>query len=150
MLGTLVARQCTTTASQEGIMTVSGSLSVRTTGGATGASHGQHAPNTLLCLRGDHDRTTVEPLWATISGAIDLADADLVLDLSDVAFMDASTLSVIIRAQQLLALRSRALAVRAPSPCALRLLDICGLTALLTPSVALAGGCADGAPRELS
>lgn len=53
--------------------------------------------------------------------------------------MDASTIGVIVNARNLLALQSRALTVRSPSACAQRVLDVCGLTDLLDPSLAATG-----------
>jgi len=58
----------------------------------------------------------------------------VVVDLSEVEFMNASTIGVIIAARNRLALQSRALTVRSPSVCAQRVLDACGLTDLLDPS----------------
>ena len=59
--------------------------------------------------------------------AIALDDADLVLDLSGVEFMDAATVRLIIRAREFLRLRSRSLTLRSPSTHARRVLDLCGL-----------------------
>jgi anti-anti-sigma factor len=63
--------------------------------------------------------------------AIALDDDNLVVDLSDVEFMDAATVGVIMRARDLLRLRSRSLAFRSPSKPARRLLDLCGLAYLV-------------------
>jgi hypothetical protein len=63
--------------------------------------------------------------------AVALDDADVVVDLSDVQFMGAATVGVIIRARELLRLQSRSLALRSPSKCARRILDVCGHADLL-------------------
>lgn len=93
----------------------------------------------VIRLRGEHDIATVPALEATLSQAVAAGGADLVVDLHEVEFMDASTIGVIVGARNLLALQSRALTVRSPSVCARRVLDACGLTDLLDPSPAAAG-----------
>ena len=54
---------------------------------------------------------------------------DVVVDLSEVDFMDVSTISVLVRARTMLATRSRSLTLRAPSNRAARILDLCGVAA---------------------
>lgn len=93
----------------------------------------------VIRLRGEHDIATVAALAATLSQADAVEGADVVVDLREVEFMDASTIGVIVNARNLLALQSRALTVRSPSVCAQRVLDACGLTDLLDPSAAATG-----------
>lgn len=90
----------------------------------------------VIRIRGEHDIATVSVLAATLGETVAAEGADVVVDLSEVEFMDASTIGVIIGARNLLALQSRALTVRSPSVCAQRVLDVCGLTDLLDPSPA--------------
>ncbi len=90
----------------------------------------------VIRLRGEHDSATVSALAATLSRAVAAEGADVVVDLREVEFMDASTIGVIVGARNLLALQSRALTVRSPSGSAQRVLDACGLTDLLDPSPA--------------
>jgi anti-anti-sigma regulatory factor len=47
--------------------------------------------------------------------------------------MGAATINVILGAAQLLEQRSRSLTVRSPSKAALRVLELCGLTAIVEP-----------------
>jgi anti-anti-sigma factor len=75
----------------------------------------------------------VAALSEVISRAIAIDDSDLVVDLSEVEFMDAATVGVITRTRDFLHLRERALAVRSPSACARRVFDLCGLADLLDP-----------------
>jgi anti-sigma B factor antagonist len=100
----------------------------------------------VLSLRGppDRDRSGLEPTVASLSGELDLAtlgdlcetlaaviafgDADLILDLAAVDFLDASAAGVLLRAEVFLAARSRALVLRSPPPCALPVLSACGLS----------------------
>jgi anti-anti-sigma factor len=64
---------------------------------------------TVVWLRGEHDITTDRALSLTVARAIALNDAPLVLDLSEVEFLGASTLEVIVRAREFLHHRSRSL-----------------------------------------
>jgi anti-sigma B factor antagonist len=84
---------------------------------------------TVVCVGGEHDISTVPLVWASLALALSFDDVDLVIDLSGVRFMDASTVGVIMRARGLL--RPRALRVRAPSPLAQRVLAICQLGELV-------------------
>jgi len=94
----------------------------------------------VVRLRGEHDIATVSALAATLSQAISSEGVDVVVDLREVAFMDASTIGVIVGARNLLALQSRELTVRSPSVCARRVLDVCGLEFLdPSPSPVAAG-----------
>jgi hypothetical protein len=61
-------------------------------------------------------------------------DAAIVVDLSEVELMSASTLGVIVKAQALLREQSRSLTVRYPSTFVRRIIGICGLEDLLGPS----------------
>jgi anti-anti-sigma factor len=75
--------------------------------------------------------STVAALSETMARAIALDDADLVVDLSEVQFMGAATVGVIVRARELLALQSRSLTLRSPPRCARRILDLSGHSSLL-------------------
>ena len=61
---------------------------------------------TVVWLRGEHDLSTVDSLSEIMARAIALDDADVVVDLSDVVFMSAATVGVIIRAREFLRLES--------------------------------------------
>jgi anti-anti-sigma factor len=79
---------------------------------------------------GEHDASTQAELSATIDRALTFEGA-VVLDLRGVEFMDAATVTVILRSRELLRLRSRSLTVRRPSTRARRVLELCGLTDLI-------------------
>jgi anti-anti-sigma factor len=85
-------------------------------------------------LSGEHDLSTVDALSQTLARAFALDDADVVLDLSDVQFMGAATIDVIVRASGVLDLRSRVLTLRSPSEPARRVVDLCGLAELVEAS----------------
>ena len=85
-------------------------------------------------LHGEHDISTAPTLAAILAQAIELEeDGDVVADLSDVRFMDASTLTVLLRARDDLIARHRNLLLARPSPIASRLLEVCHLEGLLVP-----------------
>ena len=86
---------------------------------------------TITLLRGEQDLSTVPALCETLAGAIAAGGADLILDLSAVEFLDASTVRVIVAASEFLRVRSRSLVVRSPSNSAQRVLELCGLDGLI-------------------
>jgi hypothetical protein len=69
-----------------------------------------------------------------------------VVDLSGVTFMDASTAGAIVGSCNRLRVRAQSLELRAPSPRALRVLELCGLAGLIqrqaVPSTGLAAALA--------
>lgn len=101
------------------------------------ASVAREVDRTVVWLRGEHDTSTAVELSLVIAEAIALDDADVVVDLSDVEFMGAATVGVIVRSRELLRTRSRTLLLRSPSRCARRVLDLCDL------SYVVDAGCGD-------
>jgi anti-sigma B factor antagonist len=91
---------------------------------------------TVVWLSGEHDLSTVDALSETLARTFALDDADVVLDLSGVQFIGAATIEVIVRANDVLDLRSRALTLRSPSESAQRVVDLCGLADLVEASSA--------------
>ncbi len=96
----------------------------------------------VLWLRGEHDISTDGALRLTLARAIALGGAGLVLDLSEVTFMGASTLEVIAQTREFLRQQSASLTVRSPSAFVRRIISVCGLDDLLGPSPEEAGGAA--------
>ena len=86
---------------------------------------------TVIWVRGEHDIATKVSLVVAIARAAHRDPADLLVDLSGVTFMDASTVGAIVGSRSRLRSRSQSLEVRAPSPKALRVLELCGLTHLV-------------------
>lgn len=86
---------------------------------------------TIVWLNGEHDLTTKAAVAATIASAARRTDGDLLVDLSEVTFMDASTIGALIAEHNRLWARSRSLLLRAPPPPAARVLDLCGLAHLV-------------------
>jgi anti-anti-sigma factor len=97
------------------------------------AAPGANASRSVVWLRGEYDISTEMDLWHAMAEAMALDEGDLVVDLSAVAFMDAATLGIFIRARNHLRLQCRSLTLRSPSGYARRVLELCGLTDLLDP-----------------
>jgi anti-anti-sigma factor len=90
-------------------------------------------PHVVVRLRGEHDGFTVHELVVTMARAITLGEAELVVDLSEVEFMGAATVGILVRCRALLRTRARSLVLRSPSRSAWHLLDLCGLAGLVDP-----------------
>ncbi len=94
---------------------------------------GTDSARTVVWMRGEHDTSTVPALSSAMARAMSLDESDVVVDLSDVEFMDASTIGVILRTREFLRPRSRVVFLRSPSPSARRILDVSGLRDVLDP-----------------
>ncbi len=88
----------------------------------------------VVWLWGEHDLSTDGALCLALARAIALGRAEVIVDLSGVEFMGASTLGVIARARELLWQGSASLTVRSPSAFLRRVISVCGLDDLLGPS----------------
>jgi len=82
-------------------------------------------------LSGEHDLATESQLCDVLACEFSAHDGDLIVDLSDVTFMDCSTIGVLVGGKRWMAEQNRWMSVRDPSPRARRLLDLCELDALL-------------------
>jgi anti-anti-sigma factor len=87
---------------------------------------------TIIWLRGEHDIATDADLRRTLASAIALNNAPIVVDLSKVELMSASTLGIIVAASNTLRQQSRSLTMRSPSSHVRRVISICGLPNLLS------------------
>jgi anti-sigma B factor antagonist len=97
-----------------------------------GLVHVDRAPaGVVVRLRGEHDLATRTAVSTAVGARVALGRGDLVMDLSGVTFMDASTVGVIVEARNALRHRDRDLVLRDPSSCARRLIEVCGLTDLV-------------------
>jgi anti-sigma B factor antagonist len=93
--------------------------------------------HTLVVLRGDHDRATVDTLATTLARATAEGD-DIVVDLSAVTFIDAVVIGTLVRARNAASARGQSLRLRAPSACAARLIELCRLDRMLETAHATA------------
>lgn len=87
----------------------------------------------VIAVRGDHDIATVEALAVELAQAIGCAEADVLVDLSEVRFMDASTVRVILRAREHLERHEHTLTLRSPPTFVQRIIEVCGLGDLVEP-----------------
>ena len=85
---------------------------------------------TVVYLSGELDLSTLDEEHRTMACAIGL-DLPLVVDLSGVEFMDATTIRLLVRSAAFVQARARSFTIRRPSPFAARLLTICGLDDLV-------------------
>ena len=92
---------------------------------------GHQRGDVVVWLGGDHDMFTAAVLTETIAQVIALDEADVVVDLSGVRFMDTSTCKVLGRARNFLQLHSRSLTLRSPPVQVSRVLELCGLAELV-------------------
>ena len=92
--------------------------------------HDRDGDSTVLRLRGELDRLTVEDVDRTIRELASSTTSRLILDLRDLEFIDSAGLRSLSRAHNLLADAGRTLVVRAPSPAVLRLIELVGLLPL--------------------
>ena len=103
------------------------------------ASASSRSSRVVVWIRGEHDSATVVHVSATLAQAAPLDDADVVVDLSGVTFMDASTIGALVDAHNRLRAGSRSLSVRAVPPRARRLFDVCELAFLIEEQPGPAG-----------
>ena len=86
---------------------------------------------TIVRLAGEYDIATAYLLAETLAKAIALNEADLVVDLREVTFISSAAINVIVRGRTFMLDRGRTLSLRAPSRSARRVLEGCGLSALI-------------------
>jgi anti-anti-sigma factor len=89
---------------------------------------------TVLHLRGEIDCLSSPYLRGVLDASIEAGTSDVVLDLTELDFMDGSGLRVIATAADRLVSLGGALAIRSPSDLVVRMLDITGLAALAIPN----------------
>jgi anti-sigma B factor antagonist len=82
----------------------------------------------VVAVTGDVDLATIGDLRRSLRGVIDQALGDVVLDLSNVTYMDSSGLSVVLETRDVLQRNGRALIVANPSAQVATILKLCGLT----------------------
>ena len=87
----------------------------------------------VVWLWGEHDVSTDGALCLTLARAIAVGTAGVIVDVSGVELMGASTLGVVARARELLWQGSASLTLRSPSAFLRRVISVCGLDDLLGP-----------------
>lgn len=94
-------------------------------------------PAVVVSVGGEVDLLTAPSLGALLWNLIDRGHTDVVIDLLEVGFMDASGLGVIAGARALLRPVGGALSIRSPSAAARRVLEIAGTGELIAAIVPL-------------
>lgn len=90
------------------------------------------ADSFVIRLHGEYDIATSAELSSILADAIAHESGDLIVDLDDVRFVDASTIRALLQARDALRLQSRTLMVRTAGRNA-RLLTLLGLADMLEP-----------------
>jgi anti-anti-sigma factor len=85
----------------------------------------------VLALQGDVDASTAQLLIDSMSAMIEWSVGDVVVDLTEVEFIDIVSVRVLDEARQLLWRESRGLTFRSPSKLAALVLGLFGLTNLI-------------------
>ena len=99
-----------------------------------GVTMGRDGDRVSVRMWGEHDLSTVDLLGAALVEAIAAGDLDVVVDLSDVSFMDVSTAGALVQGRALLKVRGRRLTVQSTTPAHRRLLEMCDLGDLIEPT----------------
>lgn len=86
--------------------------------------------STILWLHGDLDIATLPEESLAMASAI-AEELPLIVDMSGVGFLDASTIGLLASSATFVTARAGSLSVRAPSPSVRRVLVICGLDGLI-------------------
>jgi anti-anti-sigma factor len=94
---------------------------------------------TVVWLSGEYDIANMTALADELAAAIGLDNADLVVDMTEVQFIDVATIGVLVRAHSFLLRRSHRLTLRNPAKCVRRVIDILGLAQLIDSAPSDAG-----------
>jgi len=86
----------------------------------------------VVVVRGDVDLYTAPKLWETIDAAIAGLPDELVIDLSNVHFLDSSGISVLVKAHKRLRPVERSVVVRGAAEQVYMTLELTKLTSVLT------------------
>ncbi|MEO8698339.1 MAG: STAS domain-containing protein [Acidimicrobiales bacterium] len=92
-----------------------------------------HGDTLVVQLHGDHDCSNTPTLAATLASAVARERTNLIVDLSEVQFINAATLRVLTAAGEFVSGEGRTFALRSPSRSARRILDLCGARGLCEP-----------------
>lgn len=87
--------------------------------------------DTVICLAGEHDMSSVDELSQAIASVVDAGRSDLIFDLSRVEFMDSTIINRLVRACPRLGADGRMARVRDASPAARYVLELCSLSHLV-------------------
>lgn len=91
-------------------------------------------------LVGDQDASTADALSVRLDEIIDHSGDDLVLDLTDVTFIDSATAQVLLSVRDRLDRKGNQLKLLAPPPNIGRILKLCGMSGLISHDVTFPRG----------
>jgi anti-sigma B factor antagonist len=100
--------------------------------GTFGAESSRSNGQAVVAVRGELDLYTAPRLWETIDDAIAATPHELVIDLTDVTFLDSSGLSVLVRAHKRLRPVDGTVVVRGAAEQVYMALEMTKLTKVLT------------------
>jgi len=90
---------------------------------------------TVIGLYGEHDLSTEAELSGALASFCGVGGVgDVVVDLSQITFVDSTTITALLGARNLMLRQDRRLILRAPSAHARRILQLCGLLVYLEPT----------------
>ena len=117
--------------------------------GACATAVSRDTGQTIVWLAGVYDASTRSAVVERLAEATSTDDPHLIVDLSEVEFIGASTFGLLVRVRNALQRQSRGLSLRSPSPRTKRLLEVCGLADLeeSTPVADRPDQSADGQSR---
>lgn len=98
-----------------------------TPGGPADVKREQHGDALVLTPAGEIDLSSASALQATLAEQVTSAGGTVIVDLTEVTFMDSTALSVLVRIRRLVRGEGRAFIVVCPSGPVHRLLSITGL-----------------------
>ena len=90
-------------------------------------------PATVVALRGEADLATLPVLKEMLDRVIRAHDGPVVVELAETRFIDSGTVRALSHANRTLGERGRRLTIRSPSRTAVRVLELFGLSDLITP-----------------
>lgn len=93
----------------------------------------QHGAS-VVALRGEQDLSDVADLREALALAIAGGNGDLIIDLTDVPFVDLTIARALAESRELLQSQSRDMFVRGPSRTVGRALELCGLADAAEPA----------------
>ena len=101
-------------------------------------------PPILIELGGDIDLANAEALGDSLCAAIDRTRCEIVVDLTEVPFLDSSAMAMMIRVHQTAAKHESRVTWRGVQPCPARALAIAGVDHLILFDTPLGGSRDDG------
>jgi anti-anti-sigma factor len=86
----------------------------------------------VLAVRGEIDMASRDRLWSAMEQALSLGSARLIVDLSKTTFMDSTGIGLLLQAHGRLQSSAGSVVVRSPSTSARNVLDLAGITHIVT------------------